>query len=93
MPEDNAQTNTPAGTWAWLTRQLSRLDEMPGRSISGEWSKLKHKKDGQGTRGSSITDWPSDFWIAKGQNAHLSLMEPVWTIPERFSFRPMSRTG
>jgi hypothetical protein len=88
MSADNAQTKTPAATWAWLTRQLSGLDEMPGRSIRGEWSKFKSKKDGQGTKGSSITDWPPDFWIAKTQNAHLSPIEPVWAIPERLDQWP-----
>ena len=78
MSADNAQINAPAAAWAWLTRQLSSPDEIPGRSVSGEWSKFKSEKDGQEIRLAFVTDWPSDFWIAKTQNAKLSHLIQVW---------------
>ena len=89
MSIHNVEINTPAATWAWLTRRLSALDKMPGRSISGEWSKFKSEMDGKATLMIPLTNWPSDFWIAKTQYSSFSIaMEPVWAIPERLDQWP-----
>jgi hypothetical protein len=80
--------NTPAAAWAWLTRRLSDLDETPGRSINREWSTFRSEHDGRDIRASSLTDWPSDFWIAKTQRAAFTQLVPVWVLPERLDHWP-----
>jgi hypothetical protein len=88
MSANNAHANTPAAAWAWLSRQLSKPEEMPGRSINREWTKFESEVDGRGTKGTSLIDWPSDFWIAKTQQGLGSTLEPVWAIPERLDQWP-----
>jgi len=89
MSAGNAHVNTPAAAWAWLTRQLTNLDEMPGPSIGREWRQFRSEMNGQLTHGTSINDWPSDFWIARTQQVvPFQFMTAVWAIPERLDQWP-----
>jgi hypothetical protein len=83
MSADSAHVNTPAAAWAWLTRKLSDLDQAAGPSINREWTKFRSDLDGRDTPGTAVTDWPSDFWIAKTQRSLYGIMVAVWAIPER----------
>jgi len=83
MSADSAHVNTPAAAWAWLARKLSDLDQAPGPSINREWTKFRSYLDGQDTSGTELTEWPSDFWIAKTQRSAPGIMVPAWAIPER----------
>ena len=80
--------NAPAAAWAWLTQQLSGLDEIPGPSFSGEWSKFRSQKDGHGTKILFLTDWSSDFWIAQTQRTAIAFLDAVWRIPARLDQWP-----
>jgi hypothetical protein len=74
--------------WAWLTRQIANLDEVPGRSVNREWDVFRGEEDGQHPPGTSLTDWPSDFWIAKSQSTVFGQMVGIWAIPERLDQWP-----
>lgn len=89
MSAEDAHVNTPAVAWAWLTSQLANLDEMPGRSIGREWRRFRSEMDGRQTPGTYITEWPSDFWIAKTQRLAISEMVAAWSIPERLDQWPL----
>jgi hypothetical protein len=84
MSERGAYINTPAAAWAWLTRRLSELDEAPGRSANRAWRDFRNQYDGQMASGTSVTEWPSDFWIARTQQIGLGeQLYGTWAIPER----------
>jgi hypothetical protein len=83
MSAGSAHVNTPATAWAWLTGKLSDLDRAPGPSINREWTKFRSYLDGRDTAGTSVTEWPSDFWIAKTQRSVSGIMMAAWAIPER----------
>lgn len=82
MSADSAHVNTSAAAWAWLTRKLSDLDQAPGPSINREWTKFRSHLDGRDASGTTVTDWPSDFWIAMTQQS-VGVMVAAWAIPER----------
>ncbi len=83
MSAASSHVNTPAAAWAWLTRKLSDLDQAPGPSINREWKKFRSHLDGRDTPGTALTEWPSDFWIAKTQRSVSGIMVATWAIPER----------
>lgn len=84
----NATSNTAAVAWAWLTRRLAELDAATGISMTEEWATFRETMDGRPPSVMSITDWPSDFWIAKTQAFEWGLPQAPWSIPEELDQWP-----
>lgn len=91
MAVDAESLNYPAAAWRWLTGRLAELDAGSSPSILGEWRQLRQDWNGKPTSGSSLIDWPSDFWIAKTQGVTSSFLTAVWSIPEAIDHWPTLR--
>src|SRR6185436_4098011 len=88
MSADNATVNTPAAAWQWLSQRLSSLDCDPVGSATSAWSRFRSECDGQLSPWAYLTDWQSDFWIAKTQDVTYRTMTAVWSVPERLDQWP-----
>lgn len=76
--------NMPAQTLAWLSRSLDDLARTGARSPTQEWQALRDELQGRTSRVISITQWSSDYWIAKSQRAvHGARLTGLWRLPER----------
>lgn len=64
------------------------FDAVPTCSFRAAWTALREERDGT-SDGTAVVEWPSDYWIAHGQDAHFGLLVPTWRMPEELDRWPV----
>lgn len=86
-PASDNEVNAPASAWAWLEHRLLLSEDEAPHQLVGGWSQLRSAVNGA-SPGTSVGDWPSDFWVGRTQRWVGPVLVPVWDIPERIDGWP-----
>jgi hypothetical protein len=91
LPLPGPTTSESAATYAWLEASLGLLGTSPDL-VTRLWAdvrdRMRNKAGGQ-QNFVYTTDWPSDYWIAKGTKTSISTtFAATWNPPEALSAWP-----